>query len=215
MEHEQTARNQQLASGTPLSLPRFEEEATLLSARPVVPLHEVKMATRSKRRLVFALAILAATLIGALGTTLVMQRVRIYPNPAIGRASDVTQPNNSNTLIGESGGSAGSAIDSDEPTPSAEQPIKGNVQATPSVVVANKQTPRTARGGAAASARDREAIENEILDLERDEIEMRRAERRERRRLKRETEDERRSRREHSVDDLMRIREIFEGPGRP
>ena len=54
---------------TDLSMPHFDEEATLLSARPVVPLHEVQVETGSRGRVIFALTIVAAILVGAISAT--------------------------------------------------------------------------------------------------------------------------------------------------
>ena len=210
MAHEYTLTNQSPAPDGPLSLPHFDEEATLLSARPVVPLHEVKVEARSISRLVLSLAISAAVLIGALGATLMMQRVQNYPSAVVEPVSDLIQPDNSASASGEAGGSA---IDSNESAASADQPIARNVRGARSDAVATKQAPRIARG-AANSARVG-GVQNETADPQSDEREMRRAERREGRRFKREAERGRRSRREHTGDDLMRIREIFEGTPRP
>ena len=58
-------------SNDALTEPHFDEEATMLSARPVVPLEEIRAETNSRRRLAFGLSILVALVIGALGATLI------------------------------------------------------------------------------------------------------------------------------------------------
>ena len=60
---------------TLLEEPHFDEEATVLSARPVVPLEVVEAKSRSARRLLIGSAIAVALLIGAVAATF-MYKVR-------------------------------------------------------------------------------------------------------------------------------------------
>src|SRR5687768_544899 len=73
-----------------LSLPHFDEDATLLSARPVVPLHEVMIETRSRRRVIFGLTILAAILLGAISATLLL--MESGQNPESVAETEVSEP---------------------------------------------------------------------------------------------------------------------------
>ena len=57
-----------------LAEPHFDEEATLLSARPVVPLEEIMVEARSRRRLVIGLAMVGSLVMGALGATLIYKQ---------------------------------------------------------------------------------------------------------------------------------------------
>ena len=90
--------------------PHFEEEATLLSAQPVVPLNEIRDDKReagSKKRLAFGLSIVASLVIGALGATLVFrQRVQrsaseIVDTAIAGSEATATDSNESSHSTGE------------------------------------------------------------------------------------------------------------------
>ena len=63
--NDQTIRDSEVG----LDEPHFDEEATLLAARPVVPLVEVKAKTRSRARWALSLAIVGGLLVGLLGAT--------------------------------------------------------------------------------------------------------------------------------------------------
>ena len=60
-----------ITDGRNLDEPHFDEESTLLAARPVVPLEEVKAERRSKTGVAVALAISGGLLIGLLAATLI------------------------------------------------------------------------------------------------------------------------------------------------
>ena len=60
-----------MTGGHNLDEPHFDEEATILAARPVVPLNEVKAEKRSKAGVAVALAIGGGLLIGLLAATLI------------------------------------------------------------------------------------------------------------------------------------------------
>ena len=66
-----------------LSEPHFDEEATVASARPVVPLEKIRAASTSRKRITFGLSILAALIIGALGATFVYKQRNPNPDTAI------------------------------------------------------------------------------------------------------------------------------------
>jgi len=57
-----------------LDEPHFDEEATVLSARPVVPLQEIKAEEQSRKRLIVGLAMACSLTMGALAATLVYKQ---------------------------------------------------------------------------------------------------------------------------------------------
>lgn len=195
-----------------LSLPHFDEDATLLSARPVVPLHEVKAETRSRRRVIFGLTILAAILLGAISATLLL--MQSGNNAESAADASVNQP--IAPVSGVAGGSASESADASilefEEPDEKPQPVKarGVINSPNSPIAKRTEAPIQRRSAKSVnmSSSDRDVEEN----LENDEIELRRAERKEARRAARR---ENRRHREQTVDDLLRIREIFEGSPRP
>jgi hypothetical protein len=210
-EHEYFADDLQLAE------PHFDEESTVLSARPVVPLkdiREINAEARSARHLVFGLSIVAALMIGALAATLIYNRRSQKP------AAEVV-----NAAIPGSGViTSASAV-----TASATGEAKGNVaqgDGLDATLPANdkKPEPRITRrveqpGVSRRVLPVKAAKRQEESRYQTDEREMRRAERVDERRLRRASERDvqinARGRRNKSADDLWRIREIFEGSRRP
>src|SRR5687768_6809505 len=73
-----------------LDEPHFDE-ATLLSARPVVPLHAVKAESSLDRRWALGLAIVVALLIGAFGATLVYKLRGQKQSTSITEGADSSQ----------------------------------------------------------------------------------------------------------------------------
>lgn len=195
-----------------LSLPHFDEDATLLSARPVVPLHEVKAETRSRRRVIFGLTILAAILLGAISATLLLMQSGVNTESA----ADTTANQPIAPASGVAGGSAADSADTsflefeepDEKPQPARAPSANNSPNSPIAKRTEAPIQRRPARSVKMSSSDRDVDES----LENDEIESRRAERREARRAARR---ENRRQREQTVDDLLRIREIFEGSPRP
>ena len=57
-----------------LGEPHFDEEATVLSARPVVPLQEIEAEERSRKRLIVGLAMACSLVMGALAATLIYKQ---------------------------------------------------------------------------------------------------------------------------------------------
>jgi hypothetical protein len=189
-----------------LSLPHFDEDATLLSARPVVPLHEVNDKTRSRRGVIFGLTILAAILVGAISATLFL--IQSGENSDNAADAEVSEP-----IVPFSGAAGGASAESAEARLSAltepnedprpiEEPITHDSSRKRQPPARNPVKPtRVGRS-------DDERAE----DFESDERELRRAERRD---ARREARRQRRDRREQVGDELLRIREIFEGSPRP
>ena len=193
-----------------LSLPHFDEDRTLLSAKPVVPLHEVQAGTRSKRRIIFGLTILAAILLGAISATLLlMQSAQNSENAAEADVSSPTLPS-----TGAAGGASSESAEarppvvakSDEVPRPSEAPIVRDLsikKQSPAAISRNSEKP------ARLNRPDRERADE---DFDSDDLELRRAERRD---ARREARRQRRNRREQVGDELLRIREIFEGSPRP
>ena len=194
----------------PLSIPHFDEDATLLSARPVVPLRELKGQTRSRRPLIFGLTIVAAILTGAITATLLL----IQNNRSSQKATEAVwdQP-----VAPSSGVSGGSTAESNDATVLTSVPEKA--PQTKALLAARDSSPRSTKRRQSAAVPGSFVNPDQVgrPDDERDqgfedERELRRAERRESRR---EARRERRRQLEQNVDDLLRIREIFEGSPRP
>ena len=191
-----------------LPLPHFDEEATLVSARSVVPLWEVAAKTRSQRRVIFGLTILAAILVGAITSTLLLKSGQ---NAQIGAEKGVGSPTGS--FSGTAGGrtaepaEARMAVGRD----SSEEPRTIVAASGPDSLIKRRITAANSRNSvkparvAGPEPERREDVENDVR-------EMRRAERIN---ARREARRELRRQREQMDDDLLRIREIFEGPSRP
>jgi hypothetical protein len=191
-----------------LSEPHFDEEATLLSARPVVRLSDVRTEARSGKRLAFGLAMVIAVMAGAFAASL------IYKQPGQKEA----------TAIVETGPPLPQSAVS--PTVARAQPLSGaggaisDSNASPLAESVDDLATRGERSDSTGSetrkpGRLKEILRNGASNLP-DDRELRRQERREARRLRRIAEQ--RGTRDHknqSSDDLLRIREIFEGSPRP
>jgi hypothetical protein len=205
--------------GTDLHLaePHFDEEATLLSARPVVPLRDVRAETRSGsaetgsgRRLAFGLAMVVAVLAGAIGAGLIYkQRAQKQATAIVNTGTPVPEPA---VPEGQLLSGAGGAI-----SDSTASPVPEKVDVTTRAVAkeATTETRKSAPPLSSQSGRAKEPLQDEASD-EWDHRESRRAERMEARRLRREAKREGRDDRiRQPSDDLLRIREIFEGSRRP
>ncbi|MCM3904086.1 MAG: hypothetical protein ND866_20480, partial [Pyrinomonadaceae bacterium] len=190
-----------------LSLPHFDDEATLVSARPVVPLREVAAKTRSRRHVIFGLTILAAILMGAISGSLLLksgQNSQIRAETAVGLPT-----------VSFSGAAGGRTVESAEARMAARDSSEDTqlraVLGARDSLIRNRTTAANSRNSvkpakvASPQLERHEAIENE-------EREIRRAERRN---ARREARRELRRRPDQMDDDLLRIREIFEGPSRP
>lgn len=213
-----------IMGGKNLDEPHFDEESTILAARPVVPLDEVKAANRSKAGLAVALAVGGGLLIGLLAATLIYRYLGADQVPK-GESIVVEQPAGpageqpANQLPSAAGGAVVGVDDSaltsvedakpaesdTEPEVEESKPVRTQERAPEvaprrPVVVRESQPP-------ADEVRDEEA-ERAIRRAERQ------AERRERRRAAREARRQERQPNQ-TADDLTRIREIFEGAPKP
>ena len=204
MEKNYSSRDQGAVFDPALSLPHFDEETTLLSARPVVPLHEVKAEARSRRGLIFGLTILAAILLGATSATLMMMQSGQNPQSA-------SEAGMSQLAVSASGAANGFTSGPDEARVSASREEDKEAQSieVPNAHESSKKLPKAASSRKASKADSADYETDEYF--ENDERESRRAERRDsRREMKR-----LRRKGEQVGDDLLRIREIFEGSPRP
>jgi len=199
----------------PLAEPHFDEEATVLSARPVVPLKELK-AERSAKQLLFGLAIAGSLMLGALAATLIYKR------------SGTGQSTATNTVVS---GAAGIAVEEPSNSAAAPEPIGGAVPETlpqaemPTAVkkavplASNNASNNASHNAAHSTAPEVVNTKRSTPSPELEETELTRAERIEARRLRRRAERQARresgGRQRRSSDDLLRIRDIFEGPSRP
>jgi len=196
-----------------LSEPHFDEEATLLSARPVVPLGDVRAEARSGRRLAFGLAMVVAVMAGAFGATLIyMQRGQKQATAIVETGTPLPEPT---VPQGQPLSGAGGAISDSHASSVAE-----NVDDVATREVHKDVTTKTRKAAplfSAKSGRAKETLQNGANQP--DERELRRADRMEARRLRRnaerEAKREARGHKSQSSGDLLRIREIFEGSPRP
>ena len=185
----------------PLAEPHFDEEATLLSAQPVVPLEDIVAEERWGKRLMFGAALVFSLIVGGLGGTLIYkQRGQKQSVSIIDRAV-----------------SGVDAIAVDEPlaAPSAAETV---AEAGTGTLPGNSAVPAEIKTVPSRSLRTESSRvgtkERKLASME-DERELRRAERIEARQLRRKSEREEARRYRDRTDDVLRIREIFEGSRRP
>jgi type IV secretory pathway VirB10-like protein len=199
-----------------LAEPHFDDEATLLSARPVVPLRAIRQQARSARHLAFGLAIVVALMVGALGATLIYKQRGQKTEPAIVETTtNISEP--TSPAEPPSSEVGGAAIESDEPKPSiAENEAEVTTQKARNAGAA--KMPATLVSQSVESAK-KATRRDETLN-KKDRKDMRRADRFDARsgssskhQAVREARREARAR--QSSNGLWRIREIFEGSPRP
>lgn len=204
MNHElsKSANNTQ-GSHDPLSEPHFDDEATLLSARRVVPFHKLPEKTNSKRYLFFAATLAAALVMGVIGGVIY---ARLEGTPA--STAKTTEPAAQPALQDEF---ASSSVQNDESVSTPEESKAAAADNGTQKTVDKPRNPSISKKVTIkpASARrvQSEPDESEYYATER---ERHRAERREARRARRQA-----ARETQQSDDLFRIREIFEGSTRP
>lgn len=192
----------------PLAEPHFDEESTVLSARPVVPLEKVAARDRLTRALVVGLTIAGAIVVGILAASIYYSRLNGNPPPPL-----------SNTEMIPSGVEA-RTTERDRPRASAAEParapVNSDTSAEVSSVASTNEAPEISTEVPKKSVARRVAVitfkpgsggEKDRGDIER--RDARREEKQRQRDMKRENQENKSSR------DLLRIREIFEGPHKP
>ena len=202
---------------TPLAEPHFDEEVTLLSARPVVPIEQLNRKPVSTRPWVFGLALAGAILLGVSATALYYSKFRStgsQAGPDIDKFSSGVQ------------GAATEAVTRNKPALDATD-TTGSAGAVNSSVVSNTParaqaqvpsvswTSRPPNSSNATSKKSAHLHPTVVIDPGSEpeyEIHERRWAKREAKERKREN---RGGRVHKSSDELLRIREIFEGPQRP
>lgn len=198
-----TTQEQYFSNELPLVEPHFDEEATLLSAQPVVPLQQIKSEERARRGLILGAIIACSLAVGGLGAAFIYKRsgqessTAIVSKAAPGAAG--ISPDEPVAAVAEAvgGGAAGmspESVTAPEPTKSVP-PVSHRAVAT--VVDTKRKRPLPPQ------VQERDLTRAEPID-----------EWRLRRRSEREAWRESR-RRQRRSDELLRIRDIFEGPSRP
>ena len=195
-------------SETTLTEPHFDEEATVLSAQPVVPLRKIAAKERSGKRLALGLTVMFSLLVGALGGALIYKQRGQKQSTAV---LDVAIP-----------GVEGIAAAESLPTPEVTEPATKAEPApeTEQLPVLTAPSAATKSGAPRPGRIEPVKVEKRAKQapVEVDDWEQRREERieawRARRRQEREEMKEARRYR-NRADDLLRIREIFEGSRRP
>lgn len=185
--------------------PHFDEEATLLSARPVIPLHEVRAEARLRRRLTFGVTIIVSLLVGAVGATLVYKRGQKQTSAIVEASSPVSeQSGHQDTPITEAGARAANSYATAPPeAENRDHRVASRLNNVGAATTSKEPVPPIPQSGESSS------FEGEIRHTQRAEA------RRLRRRAAREARRETRGQKNQSTDDLLRIREIFEGSPRP
>ena len=210
MENRDLALEYSLPEEEPLTLPHFDDEVTVQSARPVVPLHEVESSSRSRQKMLLVASLCLAALVGAVVASFVFSD----RTQGVEESATATIPESSEDgsigFIAASGEAGGATVDptetiaTDIETSRADRTEDEPEVQTPTTV-SRPQPIRNARVSKPVE-KDVSKTEGEPEDLEADERQARREERREARRLRRER---------RAGDGLTRIREIFEGSPRP
>jgi hypothetical protein len=194
-----------------LDEPHFDDEATLLSARPVVPLAAVRSQNRTNKWL-FVVAIVAAMLSGAVGAKLIYSRsanaipqtnqaiitnetpAATVPSPAGSPQTEIASPPVSQHAA-STGASSGERPESERPTTTLKSK-KDDAVAIPHRT--REQTSKSRRAEKRSDDDEQKVDEREDLGGG-----------------KRERRVSDRRNRGNSDSDLFRIREIFEGSPRP
>lgn len=203
-----TTDHQFLDSGQSLPEPHFDEEATVLSARPVVPLDEVgrKSKVSFPRPWILGAALIGALLVGVSASAIYYSRSEGEPKlsqsmeliAGVDGRTEETSAGFSGPVSSQPQVEVGKPVEAKKSTPVITQPDRASVEP------AKKPQARLV-----AVVRAKKS--NNDIDEETEEDSM--AARRQARKDRRRTEREGRNRR--SSDELFRIRDIFEGAPRP
>lgn len=206
MENRNLALEYSSPEEEPLTLPHFDDEVTVQSARPVVPLHEVESSSRSRQKMLLVASLCLAALVGAVAASFVFSdRTQDVEESATATIPESSE-DGSTGFIAASGEAGGATVDPSETIATDIETTRvDRTEDEPEV-----QTPTiVSRPQPVKNARVPKPVEKDVSkteDLEADERQTRREERREARRLRRER---------RAGDGLTRIREIFEGSPRP
>jgi hypothetical protein len=199
---------QSFGADLPLAEPHFDEEATMLSARPVVPLERVAARARRTRALVVGLTFAGALVVGMLAAG--MYHSRLNGTTSNGLANTETIPSGIEARATETNHS--------KTPPSAPSRASVNSDTAASV---NTVAPAPVEASGTSSEAPKKPVARRVAVItfpprsgERDggdqeHREARREEKDRKREMKRQNRENKSSR------DLLRIREIFEGQHKP
>jgi len=189
-----------LTTDLPLPEPHFDEEATLLSARPVVPLEKVQAKTRFTQPWAYGLALVGALLLGVSATA-------IYYSRIYGRNS--TPFLNSETIPS---GVEASAAETDQANVPSATPVPMSSDQHGSATV-QRVAPAIVDSQIPDNTKKPVARRFDVLVFDSRGDRERREARKEEKERKREAKRE--SRENKFSDNPVRIREIFEGRRNP
>lgn len=211
---ESTTTDQQFSGGaeTSLSAPHFDEEATVLSARPVVPLatvngvRSVEAKASFRRQWILGLALVGALMVGVSATA-------IYHSPLVG---------NDSKLFDDAGLTAGV----EAKTTKAEDSFSGSLTGPPAVntdrpAALRRQAPAKSQTFGASAEPSQKPVPRlfAVITEKRSRNQGREGSREDRKAARQQARQERRradrEKPEAGSSDVLRIRDIFEGSPRP
>jgi hypothetical protein len=207
--------NEQFSSSSAsLSEPHFDDEATVLSARPVVPIEELTKKVGFSRPWAFGLAVAGALLLGVAATAFYYSLFSTLEGRPFANLATVSsnvqgvapEPPKLNELPGATG-----ITKSDASSVDSNKSAKAKMQAASRPVITRPLHFPKDRVKVLAPRRETPVVDQRV-DYENETREQRRAARRDAQERKREIRERRAARRS---DEVLRIREIFEGPARP
>jgi hypothetical protein len=214
MEHRTVSNDYSQAEADSLTLPHFDEEVTVQSARPVVPLYQVQRGTHSPHRLILVAALCLAALIGAVTASVIYQRSTQSQEPATAATSPAES---AATFIAPSGEASGASVNPDEavaldkaPEPVIPDDDQIEVERVGSKASQPKLQNRTSPKHPQVAVR-----QSQVPDQSEHNFFLEEEAWRERRREARQLRRERRLEERRRADGSTRIREIFEGSPRP
>jgi hypothetical protein len=209
--HQKTRVELQQVTDRPLSSPRFDDEATLLTARPVVPLAEVSMSTSQSRFRWHRGATALASLVLVVAAGLILFRYNGSPEPQINSQPEVQAQ--ASSLITDKTVVSPDASASGDPESNSQIPVKRSAMKETRAAAENHEKPQPARSPIVAVPREDEISDS--YEPEQEDWQIRRRLSREERRLERRARREAWLRRDEDPDGLFRINDIFEGRRRP
>lgn len=188
-----------------LPQPHFDEEATVLSARPVVPLEMITASSRLTRPWFYGGTLAVALLLGVLVTAIYYSRLSIRKDfwlvADTEKISSGVEAGASENRVDKAAPASETGVASNTPAkPSGEAPSTIEALAPSSEISTSTRARRVDVLTYKSGSSDGRAI--------REERKAARIEEQERKRQQRERGD-------NSSGDLTRIREIFEGPRKP
>lgn len=194
---------QSFGANLPLAQPHFDEEATVLSARRVVPLERVAARARRTQALVVGFTFAGAVVVGMLAAGLYYSRINETTSSGLGNTETIPS------------GVQARATETDHPKTSPAAPARVSVNPDTSTGLTTVATaPIEASEASSEAPKKPVARRVAVLTFPRSGGDLKRREaRREEKERKREMEQQ--NQENKSSRDLLRIREIFEGPHKP